>query len=107
MEQLTCLKRNLRSPAAPPPDRSETTDSPLGVPAHPGEGALDAATSTAATLTSAASMNGRRPRARAPRPRTDLGTVGATPTPTSCPPTQSTPLGTLSTFLFGRKGGLL
>lgn len=102
MEQLTCLKRNLRSPAAPPPDRSDATNSPLGVPAHPGEGALDAVTSTAA-----ASMNGRRPRARAPRPRTDLGTVGATPTPTSCPPTQSTPLGTLSTFLFGRKGGLL
>ncbi|XP_034840665.1 trafficking kinesin-binding protein milt isoform X2 [Maniola hyperantus] len=96
MEQLTCLKRTLRSPAAAPTERCETTDAPLGVPAHPGEGALDAA---------ALGGPGRRGRVRAPRPRTDLGTVGSTPT--SSTPAQSSPLGTLSTFLFGRKGGLL
>ncbi|XP_046965154.1 trafficking kinesin-binding protein milt isoform X1 [Vanessa cardui] len=100
MEQLTCLKRTLRSPAAAPPDRCDAAYLPLGVPAHPGEGALDAATSAGG-----ASASGRRARVRAPRPRTDLGTVGVTPT--TCPPPQSTPLGTLSTFLFGRKGGLL
>ncbi|XP_041976919.1 trafficking kinesin-binding protein milt isoform X2 [Aricia agestis] len=94
MEQLTCLKRTLRSPAAAQPDRSGAA-APLGVPAHPGEGALDAAAGPGAA----------RRRARAPRPRTDLGTVGATPV--SSPPPDSSPLGTLSTFLFGRKGGLL
>lgn len=106
MEQLTCLKRTLRSPAAPPAERrvSDVTEAPLGVPAHPGSGALDA--------TGAAAR--RAPRARAPRPRTDLGTVG---TPggglphLGAPPVQSPApnpgaLGTLS-LLFGRKGGLL
>ncbi|CAH0720726.1 unnamed protein product, partial [Brenthis ino] len=101
MEQLTCLKRTLRSPAAVPPERS-VAESPLGVPAQPGQGALDVATSSAGVNGSSAA---RRARTRAPRPRTDLGTVGAVPI--TCPPTQSTPLGTLSTFLFGRKGGLL
>ncbi|XP_045784599.1 trafficking kinesin-binding protein milt isoform X2 [Maniola jurtina] len=99
MEQLTCLKRTLRSPAAAPTERCETADAPLGVPAHPGEGALDAAAH------GGPGTNGRRGRVRAPRPRTDLGTVGSTPT--SSTPAQSSPLGTLSTFLFGRKGGLL
>ncbi|XP_052737747.1 trafficking kinesin-binding protein milt isoform X2 [Bicyclus anynana] len=98
MEQLTCLKRTLRSPAAAPTERCETTDAPMGVPGHTGEGALDAAALGCVS-------NGRRGRVRAPRPRTDLGTVGSTPT--SSTPAQSTPLGTLSTFLFGRKGGLL
>ncbi|XP_026329990.1 trafficking kinesin-binding protein milt isoform X3 [Hyposmocoma kahamanoa] len=96
MEQLTCLKRNLRSPAAPPVERSDSGDMPFGVPAHPGEGALDAATAPL----------GRRPRARAPRPRADLGTVGAPP-PVRPAPAHQSPLGTLSTLLFGRKGGLL
>ncbi|CAH2232751.1 jg15498 [Pararge aegeria aegeria] len=99
MEQLTCLKRTLRSPAAAPTERGDTADAPLGVPAHPGEGALDAA------ALGSLNANGRRGRVRAPRPRTDLGTVGSTPT--SSTPAQSSPLGTLSTFLFGRKGGLL
>lgn len=90
MEQLTCLKRTLRSPAAAPVERE--AEAPLGVPAHPGEGALE----TPATA--------RRGRARAPRPRTDLGTVDAPP-PAS-PAARSSPLGTLS-LLFGRKGGLL
>ncbi|XP_063377947.1 trafficking kinesin-binding protein milt isoform X1 [Cydia fagiglandana] len=96
MEQLTCLKRTLRSPAAP-----ERQESVLGVPAHPGEGALDAAGASAAAP-------GRRTRPRAPRPRTDLGTVAAPPAPKP-PPLErnSSPLGTLSTLLFGRKGGLL
>lgn len=88
MEQLTCLKRTLRSPAAP----ERETETPLGVPAHPGEGALEA------------TPTGRRPRARAPRPRSDLGTVD-TPPPTG-PTARSSPLGTLGLF-FGRKGGLL
>ncbi|KAJ2952839.1 hypothetical protein O0L34_g7205 [Tuta absoluta] len=99
MEQLTYLKRTLRSPAAPP-ERSDSSEAPLGVPAHPGEGALEAALAPGA----------RRQRARAPRPRSDLGTVGcpppALPVPNPTPSYQS-PLGTLSNILFGRKGGLL
>ncbi|XP_049867054.1 trafficking kinesin-binding protein milt isoform X2 [Pectinophora gossypiella] len=95
MEQLTCLKRTLRSPAAPP-ERSGSLETPMGVPAHPGEGALEAATGPVA----------RRPRARAPRPRADLGTVGSAP-PSLPAPTHQSPLGTLSNLLFGRKGGLL
>ncbi|KAI8435129.1 hypothetical protein MSG28_003506 [Choristoneura fumiferana] len=102
MEQLTCLKRTLRSPAAPAPDRPQ--ESVLGVPAHPGQGALD--TPGAATPTAAPGA-ARRPRPRAPRPRTDLGTVGAPPAPAPLPERNSSPLGTLSTLLFGRKGGLL
>ncbi|CAH0406563.1 unnamed protein product [Chilo suppressalis] len=93
MEQLTCLKRTLRSPAALPQERQDSKETPLGVPAHPGEGALESTPSL-----------GRR-RARAPRPRTDLGTVDA-PQPPACPVARSSPLGTLS-ILFGRKGGLL
>ncbi|XP_061728533.1 trafficking kinesin-binding protein milt-like isoform X3 [Cydia pomonella] len=90
MEQLTCLKRTLRSPAAP-----ERPEPGLGVPAHPGQGALDAAAPGPPATA--------RRRARAPRPRTDLGTAPAPP------PLErnSSPLGTLSTLLFGRKGGLL
>ncbi|KAM3963376.1 trafficking kinesin-binding protein milt isoform 2-T2 [Aphomia sociella] len=99
MEQLTCLKRTLRSPAAAPApaDRCQTdpTLTPLGVPAHPGEGALEAGGGAGA-------LGGRRTRTRAPRPRADLGTVETAP-PSS--PARST-LGTLS-LLFGRKGGLL
>ncbi|XP_061712157.1 trafficking kinesin-binding protein milt-like isoform X3 [Cydia pomonella] len=93
MEQLTCLKRTLRSPAAP-----ERPEPGLGVPAHPGQGALDAAAPGPPGPAAAA-----RRRARAPRPRTDLGTAPAPP------PLErnSSPLGTLSTLLFGRKGGLL
>ncbi|KAI5641783.1 kinesin associated protein domain-containing protein [Phthorimaea operculella] len=97
MEQLTYLKRTLRSPAAPP-ERSDSSEAPLGVPAHPGEGALEAALAPGA----------RRQRARAPRPRSDLGTVGAPPPSLPVPnPTYQSPLGTLSNILFGRKGGLL
>ncbi|XP_013182180.1 PREDICTED: trafficking kinesin-binding protein 1 isoform X2 [Papilio xuthus] len=108
MEQLTCLKRTLRSPAAPaaPVPSTPPADTPLGVPAHPGQGALD----TPGALDSMKSGgNGRRGRVRAPRPRTDLGTVGAAgAAPAPCPPVQSSsPLGTLSSLLFGRKGGLL
>ncbi|CAH0604606.1 unnamed protein product [Chrysodeixis includens] len=106
MEQLTCLKRTLRSPAAPPPERrlGEVSEPPLGVPAHPGSGALEAG---GAGL--AGSMR-RAPRARAPRPRSDLGTVGSS-VPAQAPTVpahsgQSSALGTLS-LLFGRKGGLL
>ncbi|CAK1582036.1 unnamed protein product [Parnassius mnemosyne] len=102
MEQLTCLKRTLRSPAAAP-ERCDPAESPLGVPAHPGEGALD---SSAMDNVNLVGTNGRRGKVRAPRPRTDLGTVGAAPAPG--PPAQSiSPLGTLSSLLFGRKGGLL
>ncbi|XP_072944263.1 trafficking kinesin-binding protein milt isoform X2 [Epargyreus clarus] len=100
MEQLTCLKRTLRSPAASVPERCETIDAPLGVPAHPGEGALDAASPAGAPGGAP-----RKARARVPRPRSDLGSVAAPPV--ACPPSHSSPLGTLSTFLFGRKGGLL
>ncbi|XP_047988063.1 trafficking kinesin-binding protein milt isoform X2 [Leguminivora glycinivorella] len=96
MEQLTCLKRTLRSPLA----AAERQESLLGVPAHPGEGALDVPAASAAP-------GGRRPRARAPRPRSDLGTVAAPPAPTPPPERNASPLGTLSTLLFGRKGGLL
>ncbi|CAK1552137.1 unnamed protein product [Leptosia nina] len=102
MEQLTCLKRTLRSPAAPPAERPDVADAPvapLGVPAHPGQGALE---------TNGTNTIGRRGRAqRAPRPRADLGTVGVVPKSNNSTPLSSSPLGTLSTFLFGRKGGLL
>ncbi|XP_075969423.1 trafficking kinesin-binding protein milt isoform X3 [Anticarsia gemmatalis] len=106
MEQLTCLKRTLRSPAAPAAERrvSDVPEPPLGVPAHPGSGALDAPLGCVR----------RAPRARAPRPRTDLGTVGAAggampqlgAVPTQTPAPSPGALGTLS-LLFGRKGGLL
>ncbi|XP_028040968.1 trafficking kinesin-binding protein milt isoform X2 [Bombyx mandarina] len=95
MEQLTCLKRTLRSPAAPPQERGENSETPLGVPATPGSGALELS----------APNRGRRPRARAPRPRSDLGTVGG-PLGGPAPPAHASPLGTFS-MLFGRKGGLL
>lgn len=95
MEQLTCLKRTLRSPAAPPQERGESSETPLGVPATPGSGALELS----------APNRGRRPRARAPRPRSDLGTVGG-PLGGPAPPAHASPLGTFS-MLFGRKGGLL
>ncbi|KAJ8725559.1 hypothetical protein PYW08_003742 [Mythimna loreyi] len=105
MEQLTCLKRTLRSPAAPERRLGEPTEPPLGVPAHPGEGALD----TAGTLSAPGCLR-RPPRARAPRPRSDLGTVGSSvPVPAPTAPahsSHSSALGTLS-LLFGRKGGLL
>ncbi|XP_022820024.1 trafficking kinesin-binding protein milt isoform X3 [Spodoptera litura] len=107
MEQLTCLKRTLRSPAAPVSERrlGEPVEPPLGVPAHPGSGALDTASTTGAP-----GCLRRAPRARAPRPRSDLGTVGSSvPAPTPTAPahsSQSSALGTLS-LLFGRKGGLL
>ncbi|CAB3236474.1 unnamed protein product [Arctia plantaginis] len=106
MEQLTCLKRTLRSPAAQPVERrsSDVSETPLGVPAHPGSGALDAPPGSAR----------RPPRARAPRPRSDLGTVGGSGrglaqlgAPHTTPPAPSPgALGTLS-LLFGRKGGLM
>nr|XP_021189621.2 trafficking kinesin-binding protein milt isoform X2 [Helicoverpa armigera] len=106
MEQLTCLKRTLRSPAAPVERRlGEPVEPPLGVPAHPGSGALDAAGSMGAP-----GCLRRPPRARAPRPRSDLGTVGSgVPAPAPTAPahsSQTSALGTLS-LLFGRKGGLL
>ncbi|XP_048479350.1 trafficking kinesin-binding protein milt isoform X2 [Plutella xylostella] len=88
MEQLTCLKRTLRSPVAPAA-ASTPAPEPLGVPGAPGSGALE----------------GRR-RARAPRPRADLGTVGAPP-PAPAEPAYTSSLGTLSSLLFGRKGGLM
>ncbi|XP_063531688.1 trafficking kinesin-binding protein milt isoform X2 [Cydia strobilella] len=98
MEQLTCLKRTLRSPAAA--ERRDSALGVLGVPAHPGEGALDVPGGGGG---GGGAPGGRRTRPRAPRPRTDLGTA---PKP---PPQErnSSPLGTLSSFLFGRKGGLL
>ncbi|KAJ0180444.1 hypothetical protein K1T71_003848 [Dendrolimus kikuchii] len=100
MEQLTCLKRTLRSPAAPPSERSGLDEQPpLGVPAAPGSGALEA------TGVVGCPPGTRRPRPRAPRPRSDLGTVGAR-APAPAPVAHSSPLGTLS-LLFGRKGGLL
>ncbi|CAG9096900.1 unnamed protein product [Plutella xylostella] len=89
MEQLTCLKRTLRSPVAPAAASTPAPAEPLGVPGAPGSGALE----------------GRR-RARAPRPRADLGTVGAPP-PAPAEPAYTSPLGTLSSLLFGRKGGLM
>ncbi|KAJ8722798.1 hypothetical protein PYW07_003978 [Mythimna separata] len=105
MEQLTCLKRTLRSPAAPERRLGEPVEPPLGVPAHPGSGALD----TAGTLSAPGCLR-RPPRARAPRPRSDLGTVGSSvPAPAPTVPahsSHSSALGTLS-LLFGRKGGLL
>lgn len=89
MGQLTCLKRSLRSPVAE--RRQSVAEEPMGVPAQPGSGAL--------------CRRGNRP-ARAARPRNDLGTVGA---PANAAPgvSHSSPLGTLSSLLFGRKGGLL
>lgn len=99
MEQLTCLKRTLRSPAAPPQERvpSDTCEPPLGVPAPLGCGALDGSPENAGCS--------RRTRGRTPRPRMDLGTVE--PKVTNAPSAAHTsPLGTFS-LLFGRKGGYL
>ncbi|GBP21973.1 Trafficking kinesin-binding protein milt [Eumeta japonica] len=112
MEQLTCLKRTLRSPAGSTIGErsgSDSTEIPLGVPAQPGSGALENSGTASANVSGGGCAGGggtlRRSRARAPRPRTDLGTVGATAT--NSPSTHSSPLGTLSSLLFGRKGGLL
>lgn len=106
MEQLTCLKRTLRSPAASEQRVGEPVEPPMGVPAPPGSGALD----TAGTPTAPSGLPRRQPRARAPRPRSDLGTVGSSvPAPAPTAPahsSHSSALGTLSLF-FGRKGGLL
>lgn len=92
MAQLTSLKGTLSSPSidselselskpsAPSPSRD------LGVPARPGTGAL---------------ANQRR----AGKLRPDLGTVSVTVSSSS--EQSSGPLGTISSMLFGRKGGLL
>lgn len=70
----------------------------LGVPGAPGSGAL---ASRLSQLPSAVAAAGGRAH-RQPRRRADLGTV---PGQTNNSPGSS--LGTLSSMLFGRKGGLL
>ncbi|XP_054277002.1 trafficking kinesin-binding protein milt isoform X2 [Macrosteles quadrilineatus] len=87
------LEQLLASTTAASTTTSETPPSTsLGVPATPGSGAL------------ASRLSQVTPRsARQPRQRADLGTV---PGQTNNSPGTST-LGTLSSMLFGRKGGLL
>ncbi|XP_063225295.1 trafficking kinesin-binding protein milt isoform X3 [Bacillus rossius redtenbacheri] len=85
MAQLTSLKGALSTPVPAP-----EVPPPLGVPARPGSGALDRA---------------RRQRGAPGSVRPDLGTVG---TPSKRPRSQEpSALGTISSLLFGRKGGLL
>lgn len=93
MAQLTSLKGTLSSPSIdselselskPPAAPSPSRD--LGVPARPGTGAL-----------------GNQRRAGKLRP--DLGTVSVSVS--SSGEQSSGPLGTISSMLFGRKGGLL
>lgn len=101
MSQLMNLKRTLKSPAAATTDdKVLCAEPPLGVPAQPGSGALEKGTSVPDVVTR------RGHGGRTPRPRTDLGTVG-TPSTNKPASTHSSPLGTLSSLLFGRKGGLL
>lgn len=104
MTQLTCLKQTLQqgrtlSDVAEHPAESASTDKPLGVPAQPGSGALKAQIDRAQ---------------RRPRPRGDLGTVnsvrpdlGTVNSPNKQSGQTFSTLGTLSSLLFGRKGGLL
>lgn len=94
MAQLTSLKGTLSSPSidselselSKPSTPSPSPSRDLGVPARPGTGAL-----------------GNQRRAGKVRP--DLGTVSVTVT--SSGEQSSGPLGTISSMLFGRKGGLL
>ncbi|XP_046424677.1 trafficking kinesin-binding protein milt isoform X2 [Neodiprion lecontei] len=82
-----------------PPGKNRGRESELGVPARPGSGAL---TNRLGQLTS------RQRRSGAGATRPDLGKVKATSTPQNVK--ESAPqsaLGTISSLLFGRKGGLL
>ncbi|XP_077284064.1 trafficking kinesin-binding protein milt isoform X2 [Arctopsyche grandis] len=104
MAQLTCLKQTLQqgranalSDVAEHP--AESAAPPLGVPGQPGSGAIKAQIDRAQ---------------RRPRPRGDLGTVntmrpdlGTVGSPNKQSGQTFSTLGTLSSLLFGRKGGLL
>lgn len=94
------LERLMSTPAPPQP---ATPGVSLGVPGAPGTGVLASRLSQLPSATPASSRGGNRQ----PRRRADLGTVpGVNNTPATTAQASSG-LGTLSSMLFGRKGGLL
>ncbi|KAJ8965088.1 hypothetical protein NQ314_004389, partial [Rhamnusium bicolor] len=108
MAQLTCLlpshsNENItHSGHKAPPSSSPFTQVPkpkngLGIPGKPGSGAL------ARRLEQLNSRKQRRQQQGGGVTRSDLGTVSIKKTPE---PEQTSTLGTLSSLLFGRKGGL-
>lgn len=96
LERLMSTATTATSSSVGQSDSSSRTA--LGVPGAPGSGAL---ASRLSQLPSAVAAAGGRAH-RQPRRRADLGTV---PGQTNNSPGSS--LGTLSSMLFGRKGGLL
>ncbi|XP_023288267.1 trafficking kinesin-binding protein milt isoform X2 [Orussus abietinus] len=85
-----------KPPLPPGKQKAEGRDSDLGVPSRPGSGALS----------SRLAARQRRSGAGATRP--DLGQVkSAVSTPDTKETTTQSALGTISSLLFGRKGGLL
>ncbi|XP_031351501.1 trafficking kinesin-binding protein milt isoform X1 [Photinus pyralis] len=107
MAQLTCLlpnqsneevrhsetKKQLKSPIQSPSTGQPPPD--LGVPGRPGSDALKRRLEQ---------LNSRKQRRSGGAQRSDLGTVSTKKLPQ---PEQTSTLGTLSSLLFGRKGGLL
>ncbi|XP_075220737.1 trafficking kinesin-binding protein milt isoform X2 [Lycorma delicatula] len=91
---LSRRSQRSRSPTVVQSTSSITTIPNLGVPGRPGTGILESRLSQIP-----------KAQARQPRRRTDLGTVQGPTTDNNSKQTSS--LGTLSSMLFGRKGGLL
>ncbi|KAK9879979.1 hypothetical protein WA026_008488 [Henosepilachna vigintioctopunctata] len=116
MTQLTCLlpsqsadnlshigykiPPSVQSTPNPVTKSKDTTKNGLGVPGRPGSGALNLRLEQ---------LNSRKQRRTAGVTRPDLGTVSTTNTTTDPEPLTSnvgnSTLGTLSSLLFGRKGG--
>ncbi|KAJ8879780.1 hypothetical protein PR048_020388 [Dryococelus australis] len=97
MAQLTSLKTafTVHPRKKEPEKQSPAAELPLGVPGRPGCGALERGPL----------VGGRKQRGTSSMVRPDLGTVGG-PSKRPRVEEQST-LGTISSLLFGRKGGLL
>lgn len=113
MAQLTCLKQQQQAilqdkPPLPPgkhrrSSAASSASSEMGVPACPGSGALNRRLEQLSAARKGGGRRGSTPRAGAQH-RPDLGQVS---TPANGPQQQQSALGTISSLLFGRKGGLL
>lgn len=89
----------IRKPPLPPSKSRGKEATELGVPARPGSGALN---------TRLGQLSNRQRRSGAGATRPDLGQVKASSTPQNVKETATqSALGTISSLLFGRKGGLL